>query len=210
MTNIQPLTSEEVLARQVKENSKQSEERVVVSATQLAPQPAPQQTAGLQSPKNNRQDLRRAGFTYRMPVGVHLLAFVYLEIFFALFLYAIGVVTLYAINGSLETTKIDSIVTKEIGIAIVLSLALSVFIISGRDILRWCAIGIAGVLAAIFSYQLYVAVSSFAGTTVSKLVDVTPFSVFIFTGIAVLATGLLLMLLTITYLSRKKIASIYE
>ena len=125
-------------------------------------------------------------------------------------MYAIGVVALYAINGSLETTKIDSIVSKEIGIAIVLSLALSVFIISGRDILRWCAIGIAGVLAAIFSYQLYVAVSSFAGTTVSKLVDVTPFSVFIFAGIAVLATGLLLMLLTITYLSRKKIASIYE
>lgn len=211
MTNIQPLTSEEVLAKQVKENSKQAEERIVAPAAQVAPQPIPQQTiTPKQSQKNDTHDLKRAGFTYRMPVGVHLLAFVYLEIFIALFLYATGLVALYAASGTLEMTEVGSIVSKEMGIAIVLSLALSVFIISGRDILRWCAIGIAGILAAIFSYQLYRAVSSLIGTDVSSIVGMAFFSVVMFAGIAALAAGLLLMLVTIIYLSRKKIASIYE
>ena len=212
MTNIQPLTSEEVLAKQVQENSKHSEDRIAVSKLPVAvtstPQTAPAPPAKDQ--KKESQELKRAGFTYRMPVGVHLLSFVYLEIFIALFLYAVGLVALRASSGPLELAEIGGVVSRDTGIAIVLTLAMTIFIISGREILRKSAIGIAVVLAGILSYQLYMAISNLVDASVATLLSMAFFSVFVFAGIAVSAAGLILMLVTIIYLSRKKIAAIYE
>ncbi len=217
MTTIKPITSEEVLARQVKEGSlaaqqqnaqtAENEQDGAVPTTQTAKQSPPPEIVLVPEDSIDQP----AGFTYRLPVGAHLLAFMYLQIAVASLLIGVLNTVLYTQYSLIEATPIWEIINKsrELWIVLIISSLVSIFIISGRKILRWFAIATCTVLTITMGYQIYLAVSSITENDyISSSLVYLSSSVLAVTG--PLIAGVILTSVTILYLLRKKIAAVYE
>lgn len=210
MTNIQPLTSEEVLARQVKENAGTSSNRPALTAI-VAETEHPPATSSQQKVSPVAEDTlkpKETGFNYRLPLGAYLLTFVYVQIFLGSLLVAAVTVFMYW-QYTPGLNELWVLVNKEIWITMVVSGALSLFILSGSNVLRWCVVAASSVLSAIFAYHVFSLGSKLIG------VDDATFGQAYFSSIMVVSVGLfvgglLLCLVTVIYLLRKKVAAVYE
>lgn len=220
MANIKPITSEEVLARQVKETAEAAAEQPQPSTTSpVEPQNAAssiERESSVSAPlaSKRKQNDSGAGFYYRLPLGVYILAYNY-------FLIAVITFCLASLSTVLMLqTDSSSIIIARLGEALeeyrstwLVSLAAFVafvLLLSARSFARWIvilgsaggAVYVAMQLASIYTRTAEISSLSTLGSNgmmTTMLVGLLPF-------IAVL----LLVLSTFFYLLRPKISAIYE
>jgi magnesium-transporting ATPase (P-type) len=210
MTSIQPLTSEEVLARQVKESADTSPIRPAPTIVAIEPAHTMDVASSQKtSPADeNKFKPEATGFNYRLPLGAYLLAFIYTEIFLAMLLVAGFTISMYwQYNPSVQVMW--GVVSKETWITMVVAGTLSLFILSGSNVLRWFTIAAASVLSAISAYQVFNLVFEFTEAN-NPTFGYTYLLSMMGASVAVLVGGLLLSVTTVAYLLRKKVAAVYE
>ena len=222
MTKLEPITSEEVLARQVKEQTEAPS--VANSQRQGSTNGSTSTTPGaLEQPTNSarsamqtdtkpeiKQEEPRDGFWYRLPIGSYLLSFMYLQFLVAV---ASGIVLtmILSMQGGQEIGQSLSSVQRETWGALIIAAVFSFFIFSGNNVLRLLTIGGSALLVLLLGYQLvsvHMTFVSRAGSLSSVLASF--FSVFIGTYVLAFVLGILLLLATIIYLLRKKVANAYN
>jgi len=220
MTKLQPITSEEVLARQVKENAQKAAAQAdSLDARQTAPgavadmeRPASlsqKPTSGelLSSTKNVRnidnETADKSGYNYRLPLGAYLLSFVYIQIcIFSLCSIILTVITHMHYVDQGNTTLYDAlgVISRGTWITTVVTATLALLIFSGSNVLRWCVISGATIIAATLTYQVIASVLSNSDSYALGY----PISLFVY------GAGILLCAITVFYLLRKKVAAAYE
>lgn len=221
MTKIQPITSEEVLARQVKENEQKALEQhdaMTPAETitddgsefgQITPLPTVATTQFVkQSPdtlKNKKTDevAEKSRYTYRLPLGAYLLSFIYFQIFIAVLCLIVLTFISYAQYSQYVPESRDEwwlLVGRETWAAMFIAGAISLFILSGNNILRWLSIGSASAIAVLFGYQIYANYSATTSVYFPNIAD----SVFL------LSLGIILCITTVIYLLRTKVSEAYE
>lgn len=219
MTKLEPITSEEVLERQVKENARvadtpapsaQVPENNETSATatheELGKSATPVQQQEMA--KVAKQDMQNGGFTYRLPLGAYLLSFLYAQVFVIVLLSVfIGMIITMSYEQSLD--KMISSTQRETWGVIVVCAVFSFFIFSGNNILRMLTIGGASVAMLLLGYQLANSLSTLLKYD-GSLGSLALMSAFITPYVVAYILGIMLLVATIIYLLRKKVSSAYN
>jgi len=225
MTNLKPITSEEVLARQVREAASAASGQGTLPTSNgtlagdskssasdihtLDVKGSPPQEARLNTDNSTTEGL---GFTYRLPLGAYLLAFMYLQV--SLFALVMGVlsIVIYMQYSSMQSTSLWEIInrSREIWIVMVVSMLLSIFIFSGRKILRLFVIAACSILTLMLGYQIFNTIASILRSDSSDYGLMMYLSSAILVGLLALSMSAMLTIVTILYLLRKKVSAVYE
>lgn len=212
MTKLDPITSEEVLARQVKEQAKlrpapnvSRRENASSSPASSSAQLSPAAPAEKQVQSSSAESIVQSGFVYRMPLGSYLLSFLYLQVCVAVAcIIVFNIVTSVLSDHTLSQALFT--VQRETWGVLVISIVFSFFIFSGNNILRLLTIAGSALLALILGYNLVSAVVSFSNASSAASIV----SLLVMPYVAAVTLGIALFITTIVYLMRKKISHAYN
>lgn len=228
MAKIQPITSEEVLERQVRESIEAAPQPATSSPhSEVASSTAGQSSAVtsavttdtsnkvtpsvVAAPKESKEP--RSGFNYRLPLGVYVIAYNYIVIALAAFTTALFSTILYLqgetflSSGALWVAIEES---RSLWIVSIVSTVIYLSLLSARSLARWAVILVCSGIAIYGGVQLFRVFSSIpVGSS-----DITLGSSFVMTSLFYAMLPLFavmgLTLSTVVYLLRSKIAAIYE
>lgn len=219
MTKLEPITSEEVLERQVKENAKAADSQVSPSQepkTTVTAAPTQNDELGQSATSTQqremaevaKQDALTAGFTYRLPLGAYLLSFLYAQIFVIVAL-SVLVGAAVAMSYDQDIDKIINSTQRETWGLMVVCAVFSFFIFSGNNVLRLLTIGGASVATLVLGYQLANSLSTLLKYD-GSFGSLALMSAFITPYVIAYVVGIMLLVATIIYLLRKKVSSAYN
>lgn len=228
MTKIDPITSEEVLARQVKENELAAAEKLKTTANDnnssvgVGENVNSSQTRNLDQPLPPRgikqasagEIVKQEGFYYRLPLMSYVLGLIYLQIAgIVLYGKVLAVLTYISYRSTSTAVKSETlweliIDGTEIWVLIGAACAMGIFLLSGSRILRFIAI--VGALAGLIFLGVQMAnyIAKVMQYSQQSEVSILPFaSSPVITGILFGAT---LMIVTVLHLLGRKASVAYK
>ena len=228
MTNLKPITSEEVLEREVRENSMAAAERANVSKQNEEIKVAPALNAASNTPPSLKLEPSKQliksdkKFSYRLPLGSYLLAAIYI----AVALYFLSAIAKYSLYYMQYQSTLEKIISKssassssvwdifttypEIWALIIGSGLLAIFILSGRKIFKFLAIVICLGGSIYLAYQLINTLASVTQAPQYELSVLQVLPMFINTVLSNTVLGILLGVVTIIYLLGTRVSTAYK